>query len=453
VAEAPSSQVPAEPARLTVDISEEDRRRQLRIVFFTVFIDLVGFSIVFPLFPAMLHHYLIHEGPQSLLGQLVTLLRSLTYAGSPDQDLLVTVLFGGMLGSLYSLLQFLVSPFLGRLSDRHGRRPLLIATILGNTIGYLTWAFSGSFALLVLSRVINGVMSGNFAVASAAIADSTTRATRARGMALIGVAFGLGFLFGPPIGGLASLVDLGARYPSLTRFGINPFSLPALCATTLSLFNLLRVISALPETRPPELRGAVVDTPGRQLDLRRAAAEVRIGSLVNLLFTLGFSGLEFTITFFAAERLGYGPAQNTRIFLFLGLLLILTQGVIARRLAHRLGERALTIGGLALGLGAFLALAFAQGPIPIYAGLALLGVGSGLIHPSLSALVSLYSGEAEQGQSLGTFRAAGALARGIGPVLAAVAYWKLGSRTAYLIGSTMALAPLALSLWLPHPRR
>jgi MFS family permease len=276
-------------------------------------------------------------------------------------------------------------------------------------------------------------------------------------MALIGVAFGLGFLFGPAIGGMTSLLDLTARFPGLARYGLNPFSAPAICAALLSGFNLLRVIARLPETFPPGRRAATPDGAagsalGRLLAVFRVrGSEVRLATLINFLFTLGFGGVEFTITFLAAERLGYGPAQNVRIFLFLGVVLILTQGVAARRLAPRLGEKTLTFVGLLLGLASFSVLSVAHGTALVFLGFLLLGAGSGLVNPALSALVSLSSPEAEQGQNLGSFRAAGSFARSVGPLLAALAYWKLGSMDAYLMGTAIVVAPLLLSLRLRRP--
>lgn len=423
-------------------------RPSLGTLFLTVFIDLVGFSIIFPLFPAMMRYYLGQEGEGGLLGGLIRLLEQLTVA-SADPTFLVTVLFGGVLGSFYALLQFIASPLLGRLSDRVGRRPVLLGTIAGNAVGYAIWAVSGSFALLLLARVVNGVMSGNLSVASAAIADVTSRENRSRGMALIGVAFGLGFIVGPAVGGLSAMVDLSARYPGLRALGINPFSMPALAALVLTLVNLFWVARRLRETLPP---GSTEPRPRASLLrlLTVPSRGLRLTIVINLLFTLSFSGMEFSLTFLVAERLGYGPTDNVVIFLFLGVVLILTQGLIVRRLAPRVGERPLGTAGLVLGLGAFVTMALAHSAPVLFFGLALLALGAGLVHPALSGLASLYSHESDQGQNMGIFRSAGSLARGVGPLVAAAVYFTIGSRNAYLIGGAASVLPLLLSLRLPH---
>lgn len=421
----------------------------LGTLFLTVFMDLVGFSVIFPLFPAMLAFYLGREGEESLLGALVGLLGSLTPAGG-DGAFLVTVLFGGLLGSLFAALQFISAPLLGRLSDRRGRRPVLLITVAGNAVGYVLWAFSDSFLLLLVSRIVGGVMSGNLSVASAAIADVTPPERRARGMALIGVAFGLGFVVGPGIGGLSAQLDLADRFPSLVALGINPFSTPALAAFALSVINLLVVARRLPETLAPQHRSVRRPRSLGRL-LWHPTPGIRRAGVVNLLFTLGFSGMEFSLTFLVTERLGYGPTDNALVFLYLGVVLILTQGLLVRRFSPRTGERLLALSGLAVGAAAFVAMALAGSAPAIYGGLTLMALAAGLINPSLSALVSRYAADQDQGETLGLFRSAGSAARGIGPLFAAAAYFALGSRTAYLIGGGTALLPLLLAFGLPRP--
>ena len=175
------------------------KKPTLFIVFLTVFIDVVGFSIIFPLFPAMLDYYLPLEGEDSLIGSLVAWLGKFT---GGDKNAVAT-LFGGVLGSLYGVLQFIFAPIWGAYSDRHGRRPTLVFTLGGIVLANLIWVFAGSFALLVLGRVLGGIMAGNISAASAVAADITPGKERASGMILIGVALGLGFILGPAIGGLA----------------------------------------------------------------------------------------------------------------------------------------------------------------------------------------------------------------------------------------------------------
>ncbi|MFO8026228.1 MAG: MFS transporter [Opitutales bacterium] len=438
--------------------NEKQNRRNLGIVFLTLFLDLVGFSIIFPLFPAMLDYYL-PEGPGGggLLGQLVGLLAGWAEAsGAENPRFMTAVLFGGLLGSLYSVLQFLCAPLWGAWSDLVGRRKVLLITIAGLALSYLLWFFAASFWILILARIIGGAMGGNLSVATAAVADSTTREKRASGLAIIGIAFGLGFITGPAIGGLAAKIDLTAWQPGLEALGVNPFSVPALLSLLLALINLgwvwLRFEETLPEKEenapPPEARGFAafrIFTTG--------GPETRRSNLLYLIYMLAFSGMEFTLTFLAVERFAFTPAQNGGMFVFIGFILILVQGGLVRRLASPVGEKRLALAGLCFGVAAFVALAFAAQLGMFFLALAALAFSIGLVSPTLSALVSLYSDEAEQGSALGVFRSAGSLARAIGPLVAAFAYFAYGSQSAYLFGAVVVLIPLVMALKLPQPKK
>ncbi|MFP4281503.1 MAG: MFS transporter [Opitutales bacterium] len=432
-------------------------KRSLGTIFLVVFLDLVGFSIIFPLFPAMLEWYLGREGEASLLGQLITQLEAWTPAGE-NNAFLVTVLFGGVLGSLYSLLQFACAPLWGRLSDRIGRRRVLLFTVAGTALSYLVWVFSGDFVVLLLARVLGGIMAGNIAVATAAVADVTSRENRSRGMALIGVAFGLGFVAGPALGGLASLWNPLETLPGAAAWGLHPFSFPAACALVLALVNWVWVARSFPETRPtPSAAPVAVEAAGERrgwfsfLTVRNQ----RVGHAIAVYFVLlvAFSAMEFSLTFLAVERFAYSPRDLTGVFLFVGLVLALTQGWFVRRYAGRIGETRCVVGGLVAGALGLAALGLAQGAGLFYGGLALLGIGIGVTSPTLSALVSLYADPTRQGAYLGAFRSAGALARAVGPLLGAVLYWGQGSTTAYLAGAACLVLALLLALPLPKPEK
>lgn len=434
--------------------SPKQNRRTLGIVFLTLFLDLVGFSIIFPLFPAMLEYYL-PEGPGdgSLLGQLVGQLAGWAEAsGAEDPRFMTAVLFGGVLGSLYSMLQFLCAPLWGAWSDRVGRRKVLLITISGIAGGYLLWFFGASFWVFILSRIVTGAMGGNLSVATAAVADTTSREKRSSGLALIGIAFGLGFIVGPAIGGLLSMIDLTEHMPALARFGVNPFSMPALVSLILSLINLVWVTRCFKETLPEEKR---VAPKKRGLSVFRifntGGPHIRRTNLLYLIFMLAFSGMEFTLTFLAVERFAFSPAQNGGMFVFIGFILILVQGGLVRRLASPVGEKRLAIAGLAFGIAAFLTLAVALQLDVFFVALGLLALSIGLASPTLSALVSLYSKESDQGAALGVYRSAGSLARAIGPLVAAFVYFAYGSQTAYLFGAVVVLIPLVMALKLPQP--
>jgi len=431
-------------------------KHTLGIIFLTLFLDLVGFSIIFPLFPAMLDYYLPNgAGDGSLLGQLIAPLSAWAErSGAEDPRFMTAVLFGGILGSLYSILQFICAPLWGAYSDRIGRRKVLLITIAGLALSYAAWFFAASFWVLVLARVLGGAMGGNLSVATAAVADCTTREKRSSGLAIIGIAFGLGFIVGPGIGGLFAKINLLEIAPSLGQFGVNPFSVPALVSFALALTNLIWVARSFKETLPTEKRGKV-NSDRKSVPVFRMfksrCPETRRTNLVYLLYMLAFSGMEFTLTFLAVERFQFSPAQNGGMFVFIGFVLILVQGGIVRRLAGPVGEKRLAVTGIACGIAAFLILAVALNLGLFFGALALMAFSIGLVSPTLSALVSLYTKEEEQGAAIGVFRSAGSLARAIGPLLAAFAYFAYGSKSAYLFGAVIVILPFILALKLPKP--
>ena len=398
----------------------------------------------------MLDYYLPQGGgADSLLGACIAPLAAWAEAsGAADPRFLTAVLFGGALGSLYSILQFIFAPIWGAYSDRVGRRRVLLITIAGLALSYGAWALAANFWLLVLARVLGGIMGGNLSVATAAVADITSKEKRAAGMAVVGVAFGLGFIVGPAIGGFCVAVDLTEIFPSLTAFGLNPFSTPALVACALSLLNLFWVARSFPETLPLEKRQA---HPPSFMHLPNPGSGACTTSLVYLLFMLAFSGMEFTLTFLAVERFAFTPLQNGGLFVFVGFIMILVQGGLVRRLSGKVREKSLALCGLASGVLAFVALAYAPGLALFFAALAVMALSVGLVSPSLSALISLYAPESDQGRAIGSFRSAGSLARAIGPLLAAVLYFKYGSQCAYFLGGLLIILPLLLALRLPPP--
>jgi MFS family permease len=439
-------------------MSPPPKRSPVGVLFLTVFTDLLGFSIIFPLFPQMLEYYLGREGNESAIGRLAAALGELAGEGE-KREFYTAVLFGGVVGSLYSILQFAAAPLWGRLSDRIGRRPVLLLTIGGLAASYLLWVFSGSFALLVLSRLLGGVMGGNIAVATAAMADATHESKRARGMGLIGAAFGLGFIVGPAIGGGLSMLDL-AKVTGGTVPGINPFSAAAAGACLLSVWNVIWVAWRFEETLPPVSRGAATTSAARArrplnpLVILRGfdLPGVTQTNLAYFLFLLAFAGMEFTLTFLAVDRFDYTPRGNAAMFVFVGVVLALVQGGVVRRAAPRYGEKRVAIAGLALVVPGLVITGASASQGAFYAGLAFLAVGSALATACLTALVSLYTPPDRQGEVLGAFRSLGALSRAIGPLLACAAYWKLGAAWPYYGGAVVMAVPLLLALGLPLPR-
>lgn len=444
-------------ARKTSKSKENDpQRRTLGIVFLTLFLDLVGFSIIFPLFPSMLDYYLPQQdGASSLLGQLIAPLAALAErTGAEDPRFMTSVLFGGILGSLYSILQFICAPLWGRLSDKVGRRPILLITIAGLALSYFAWFLAASFWVLIFARVLGGAMGGNLSVATAAVADVTTREKRSSGMAIVGIAFGLGFLVGPAIGGLSAQLNLLDIAPALANIGVNPFSTPALVSLVLAILNLVWVQRRFTETLPPEKRGQEPTEKKGFLVFSLFQANspaIRRTNLTYLIYMLAFSGMEFTLTFLAVERFAFTPAKNGLMFVYIGFILILVQGGIVRRLSGKVSEKHTSTFGIGLGAFAFLLLAFALNLSPFFLALGVMAFSIGLVSPTMSALISLYASEQEQGAALGVFRSAGSLARAIGPLTAAFIYFAYGSQVAYLVGGCLIGLPLLLAFTLPTP--
>lgn len=434
-------------------ISDEGKK-SLKMVFLTLFLDLVGFSIIFPLFPTLAKHYLEVDKDNYFLNLIFGTISSLTSSAGVS-DFSSIVLFGGALGAIYSFLQFFASPFWGSLSDRIGRRPILLISVFGLFISYVIWFFSGNFTLLIIARLVGGIMGGNISTATAVVADVTTTQNRSKGMATIGIAFALGFIIGPALGGISSLLDLTKIYPSLVAYGVNPFSVPALIAGALSLFNFVNLYFKFKETLPKNTSDVIhVRTSNIFKLLKPLPYEgVNLTNFGHFLFLMAFSGMEFTLTFLAAERLSYSSMDNAYMFIFIGFIIALVQGGYVRRRAHAVGEREMAINGLVAIIPGLLLIAFAQNSFLVYAGLFFLAVGSSMSIPCLTALVSLYSPKDKQGQCIGVFRSLGALARVFGPIIASVIYWKYNSAAPYLFGAGFMLIPIYMISKLPNLKK
>jgi len=431
----------------------------LGVIFLTLYIDLIGFSIFFPLGPELLKYYIAHESAGGLFAALFARLQTLAHAAHAP-ELALGALFAGLLGSVYAFMQFLFSPVWGARSDRVGRRPVLLSTIAGNALSCLVLGFSGSFTLFLISRIISGVMGGNLSVAIAAVSDVTTRENRAKGMGVVGAAFGLGFLTGPAIGGLTAHVNLLDRFPGLARWGIHPFSVPAAIAGTLCLVNLLWIWARFTETLPPEKRG-----PGlavRERNPLRALftlpdRTLRRVNLVGFLVTFCFSFFETTISFFTADQLSYTPRQLTMVFVHLGVVSILTQGLLVRRAVPLIGEKRAALAGVGLLAASFVALGLSIGvarsaPL-MFLTLTFCAIGSGFANVGLSSLVSLYATPEEQGRVTGIYRSLGFLARAASPVVAGVLFFQAGGTVTFALAGAGLLLPLVLGFALPQPHK
>lgn len=435
---------------------DEKAKKTLKIVFLTLFLDLVGFSIIFPLFPALAEHYLTVDSDNFFLRLIFDGVEKLMASSGGAGAFSAIVLFGGALGAVYSFLQFLAAPLWGALSDKIGRRPVLLISVAGLAFSYLLWFFSGSFTLLILARFIGGIMGGNISTATAVVADITTKQNRSRGMAIIGIAFALGFIIGPALGGIFSLIDLTKLYPALIEYGVNPFSMAALVAFLLSALNLVSIWKNFDESLPPAKRGkGELERSNNPLKLFRPLpyAGVNKTNFGNFLFILAFSGMEFTLTFLAVERLAYSSLQNAYMFIFIGFIIAFVQGGVVRRFASKVGEKKMAIMGLIALIPGLLAIAYTSSTALLYVGLFFLSVGSAMVVPCLTSLVSLYTPSEEQGRSIGIFRSLGALGRVFGPIIASLVYWKYGSAAPYMIGSAFLLIPIFLLMTLPKLKK
>ena len=428
------------------------RPLSLGVIFLTLYIDLIGFSIIFPLGPDLLEYYLKLEGHTGALGWLVAQTNSLAQAFGISNY--APVLFGGVISSVFSLLQFVFAPFWGAVSDRRGRRGVLLLTVTGTALGYLIWVCSGSFWLFLISRIVSGGFSGNLSVATAAVADVTSRQERSKAMGLVGAAFGLGLVTGPTLGALTVHINLTDRFPGLARFGINPFSVPALLAFGLCLVNLLWIAARFTETLSVKSRADAVEPRLRNpiaAILGMSNPAVRRTNLVAFVFSIAFVAMEAALTFLASARFGYTARENGFLLGFLGVCAIVTQGYIVRKLLKVADEVRVLAAGLAFTAVGFFVIGYAAQPWMLYVGVAFLALGSGLVNPSTTGLISLYAAAEEQGRVLGIFRSLSALARAFTPVLAGIVFWRFGSTSVFVSGAVLTLAALALSARLPKP--
>lgn len=432
------------------------RPLSLGVIFLTLYIDLIGFSIIFPLGPDLLRHYLAVDGDSGALGWLLQHITDLSRSLGNESHL-PEILFGGVVSSLFSILQFIFAPLWGSLSDRRGRRGVLVFTVAGTALSYLLWVFSGSFWLFLAARLLAGIFGGNLSVATAAVADVTTREERSKAMGLVGAAFGLGLVTGPLIGAFSARINLVDMLPGLAPFGLNPFSTPALIAFLLGLVNLVWIAARFKETRPPEARA----TPGERRPLNPVRAilsldnpAVRGINVVAFTYSIAFVAMEASLVFLGSERFGYTAWQNGLLMGFLGICSIITQGMIVRKLLKRLPETRVLSLGLAFSALGLLAIGFSPAPAILYLGVALLALGGGLVNPSTTGLISLYAGAGEQGRVLGIFRSLGSLSRAITPIAAGILYWtnrEHGAEILYSLAALLAFAAWFLSRRLPQP--
>ena len=396
-------------------------KTKLLLIFATVFIHLVGFGIVIPVLP----------------------LYAERFGASP--------LVIGLLVSSYSLMQAIFAPLLGRLSDRVGRRPVLLISMAGTAAGLLLMGWAKALPLLFAGRIIDGMTGGSISTAQAYIADITPPERRSRGMGLIGAAFGLGFIFGPAIGGLLSRYSLAA---------------PLFFAAGLAAVNTVLVWIFLPESLPAGVSapstgtGHCVTPKEKKAPLAALFRESEGGALQSAMgayffTTVGFSLMTATYPLFAERRFGYSPPEIGAIFAGVGLLGAIIQGGLMGWLERSFGEKRLAVAGTLMLAGSFFALPLSTTASVLLLATALSAMGHSLLATPLNAVASKSVGSHSQGRALGLMQSAASMARIVGPVAGG---WLLNydaahpavpfGRTPYWAASGVMGAALVLALCL-----
>lgn len=390
-------------------------RSSLIIIFTTVLVDLIGFGIVIPLVGLYGKHY-------GASGFLLSIL-----------------------GAIFSICQFFFTPFWGSLSDRIGRRPVILISLAGSTISYVVFALAPSFTWLLISRALAGVFAANISAAQAYIADITTKEERAKGMGLIGAAFGIGFTLGPPLGGIAS-AQWGLAAPGLIAAGI--------CGV-----NFLLAIWRLPESLKPEFRARSIKKSLAPLSLKAFHRARGMGDLVYLLLTsffvtFAFSNMEQTLSLLIQLKFSFETGEagyrTGMILMVAGLLGAIIQGGLIKQLVGRFGEKSILLSGLIFFAAGMFLLPYGTSYSLYFLLMVPLTIGSSLINPTLSSLISKSADATEQGAILGLSQGLSSLARAFGPMFGLTTFAILPS-IPYWVGGTISLGLFFMFFALTRP--
>lgn len=377
----------------------------LLLIFLTVFIDLIGFGIVIPLLPKFATHF----GADGF-----------------------TV---GLLVMSYSLMQFFMTPVWGRLSDRIGRRPVLLISMAASSVGYLLWGFAGTLAVLFASRIVAGLGSANIAVAQAYISDVTTPENRAKGMGLIGAAFGLGFTLGPAVGGL------------LSQYGINAVGFGA---AAFSFVAFLFALFALPEPQNRSRAGHDrYRTEEGFLARTLSNSSLRIPLAIFFLSTFAFANMETTLVLLATKWYGFTSADISWLFTFVGFVMVMVQGGFVGRAAKRSGEKSLILAGSLLVAVGFMLTVLLHQVWGLYLAMGVIACGISINNPSNQSMLSKLANPSETGGVLGVGQSLSTLGRILGPMAGGAAYQYLNVESPYYLGSVCMMVVFAMALRLP----
>ncbi|KRX38913.1 Glycerol-3-phosphate acyltransferase 4 [Trichinella murrelli] len=385
--------------------------------------------------------------------------------GLPDNERLISVFFGGALGSLFSGLQFISSPWFGAMSDIYGRKWMLLISLAGTFTSYLLWSCASSFGIFMLSRIIGGLSKASTSISIAIVADLFPPEERGKGMAFVGLAFSSGFVIGPTLGAIAAYWN---RMKTISIF--TPAYLALLITSIEFLWVWIFLKETLPEVKKKKHRNLVfpqffsyinpaslfVFKPLEKRIEQKVHQKIKRTGLVYFLFLFIYSGLEFTLTFFAHERFNFNSMQQGKMFFYIGIIMIIIQGGYVRKIKTE-KQKATASKGITVSLISFLAISLAWNVYYFYGSLTLYSLASGIVVPCLTTEVSSQGifnpmhlnflvffiqffetvSPSEKGSVLGIFRALGSLARAIGPVCASTVFWLFGDTITYIIGGLL----------------
>lgn len=387
------------------NISNE--RKPLVIIFLTVFIYLLGFGIIIPIIPIL------------------------------STEMGATAFQSGLLISVYSLMQFIFSPFWGRLSDKYGRRPILLICLLGEVFSYLLFAQARSLELLFLARIFSGFFGASISTASAYISDITPPNERSKGMALVGAAFGLGFLFGPAIGGG---LTVWAEHLSPDIFFRTSFS--SYWVSLLCLITFVFAWKNLKETRI--LKTSESKKLNRFALITKYFNVPTVGPLIFVFFlsSLAMSTMEATLILYTKVKFEWGIKEVSFGFAYIGIIIIFTQGYLVRKLIPKLGEKQVLRTGLVLMTMGLSGIAIAQSIFVLAITQTLLAIGVGFVNPAALGAISLLTDANEQGASLGTTQGMASLGRIIGPVVGGALFGALTIESPFILSGSMTMIAL-----------
>ncbi|KAL4875545.1 major facilitator superfamily domain-containing protein [Aspergillus karnatakaensis] len=428
-------------------VPADQRKRILKVLMTSLLLDLISFTFILPLFPSLLTFYRTQDpSPTSTLNRIFHYLNAYKNSfAKPIDSRYDIVLLGGALGSLFSLLQAIAAPFIGRLSDKHGRRTALLLSMIGNTLSVALWVAATDFRTFLASRVVGGLSEGNVQLAHAIATDISEPSQRGSTMALVGACFSIAFTCGPA---------LGAWLSSVTTVKANPFATAAGVSLALILLETVYIWCCLPETHPRLTKlahSSSSETTSSKAETEKDSKKPKtptehkytnnpaILNAIHLLFLLPFSGMEFslpflTATFYDSATTTSSPAAlNGRLLSMMGLIASLLQGTIVRRLPPLTVVR---VGVVSAAISFFL-LAQVTTLTGLYTAGAFLAVTSATVVTGLNSLGSLEAKEEERGAVLGRLRSWGQAGRAAGPVLFCSLFWWVGREVAYTTGGVV----------------